>query len=246
MNNIISNIAVLSVLGAVISAHMVIESPTPRVEANGGADMKRPMGSVGSIVGNNIPPGLVNGPNGTPSGRDGDLPICKSDKKSPIVEVKAGEPLKVKFLQNNAAHSGGHCEFSLSYDNGKEFVVIHQVLKTCFKKTVPPVGDGNLMEVSEYDIPFPADLPSGEAIFSWTWVNASGNREFYMNCIDVKITGKEGGSYKGKKMLIVNHPSLGTNVIPEFGGNYETGLDLYKAQPEITVTANGTSGGSGG
>jgi hypothetical protein len=33
----------------------------------------------------------------------------------------------------------------------------------------------------------PADaLPSDKVVFSWKWINASGEREFYQNCIDIK------------------------------------------------------------
>jgi hypothetical protein len=40
----------------------------------------------------------------------------------------------------------------------------------------------------------PADAPAGEALFAWTWFNQVGNREMYMNCATVTITGGSGGA----------------------------------------------------
>ncbi|PIA19743.1 hypothetical protein COEREDRAFT_33908, partial [Coemansia reversa NRRL 1564] len=101
----------------------------------------------------------------------------------------AGKSITVEFGQHAVSHSGGHCEFSLSYDGGKTFVVIHQELRYCFvgKK---PASITNEVSVFSYTFKLPEDLPSSDkAVFSWTWVNASGNREFYMNCADVSISG---------------------------------------------------------
>jgi hypothetical protein len=35
----------------------------------------------------------------------------------------------------------------------------------------------------------PADLTSGEYTLAWTWFNKVGNREMYMNCAPIQITG---------------------------------------------------------
>ncbi|KAJ2467102.1 hypothetical protein GGI02_004149, partial [Coemansia sp. RSA 2322] len=59
-----------------------------------------------------------------------------------------------------------------------------------------------------------------------------GNREFYQNCADVSITGSSAGSFSGKEMVIANHNGYPT--IPEFAGNYDTGLDLYRNAKNIT------------
>ncbi|KAJ1936769.1 hypothetical protein GGF37_005474, partial [Kickxella alabastrina] len=127
----------------------------------------------------------------------------------------------------------------MSYDGGKTFVVIHEELKYCF---VGSASSGNSMSISSYDIKLPSDLPaSDKAVFAWTWVNASGNREFYMNCADVAIKSSST-SFTGKEMTIVNHK--GYETIPEFGGSYDTGLDIYNKAKQITVTSSGVSKGA--
>ncbi|KAJ2714005.1 hypothetical protein H4R19_001958 [Coemansia spiralis] len=168
-------------------------------------------------------------------------PLCKYTTPWPTPAAKwtAGQSVTVKFGQHAVSHSGGHCEFSLSYDGGKTFVVIHQELQYCF--TGANLGITNEVKIFSYTFTLPKDLPgSDKAVFAWSWVNASGNREFYMNCADVAISGTSK-SFTGKQMTIANYKGYPT--IPEFNGNYNTGLDLYKKDIK-TITVNGD--GSGG
>ncbi|KAJ1936809.1 hypothetical protein EC988_008085, partial [Linderina pennispora] len=147
------------------------------------------------------------------------------------------------FYPGGATHSGGHCEFSLSYDGGKTFVVVHQALKYCFFTGAPSAG--GVDTVRSYTINLPANLPGTDrAVFAWTWVNAAGNREFYNGCGDIAIKGS-AGSYTGKKVTIANY-GPGYPVIPEFLGNYNTGLEYYTTNTTaVTVTGPGYNGGSG-
>lgn len=46
--------------------------------------------------------------------------------------------------------------------------------------------------MSTYDFNMPSDVANGDALFAWTWFNYEGNREMYMNCADVTITGGSG------------------------------------------------------
>jgi hypothetical protein len=128
-----------------------------------------------------------------------------------------------------APHGGGHCQFALSYDNGANWVVIADALRTC-----PLAGN--------YPVTIPATAPaSDKVVFAWTWINAVGNREYYMNCADIIIRNPagSGGSITGKKLLIANQPGYPT--VPEFMGNLETGMDLINARPTITVRASGST-----
>jgi len=173
-----------------------------------------------------------------PIATDGEVfqPLCKYSVPydTPVATWTAGQTVPVSFQAGGAAHGGGHCQFSLSYDGGVTFVVIHDILRNCFFNSP---SAGNAAEVLSYQIPLPAQLPSGRAIFSWSWVNASGNREYYHNCSDVEITGNSS-SFSGPKMLVANYgPDY--PVIPEFHGNYDTGLDLFDARPIVTVSGGG-------
>ncbi|KAJ2401089.1 hypothetical protein GGI23_001628 [Coemansia sp. RSA 2559] len=98
-------------------------------------------------------------------------------------------------------------------------------------------------EVFSYTFTLPKDLPSSDnVIFAWSWVNAIGNREFYMNCADIKITGSSSSSYTGKQMVIANHNGYPT--IPEFGSDYTTGLQYYNTGEKVTVTGSGSTSSS--
>ncbi|KAJ2723527.1 hypothetical protein GGI07_002565 [Coemansia sp. Benny D115] len=167
------------------------------------------------------------------------MPLCRhtTPYATPSATWTAGQSVTIKFNPSAAIHSGGNCEFSISYDNGKTFAVIHQELRYCFLSSKPS-GLTNTASVLSYTFNLPADLPSSDkAVFAWSWVNASGNREFYMNCADVAIKGGSSSSYTGKEMTIANYPGYPT--IPEFNGNYETGMEHYTNAKNITVSPSG-------
>ncbi|KAI9593789.1 hypothetical protein BDF19DRAFT_345279, partial [Syncephalis fuscata] len=108
----------------------------------------------------------------------GDLP-CRHKQRGPVMATyRAGQSINVNFKFINK-HKGGHCQFGLSYDN-ENFVV----LKTVF---------GNCFDVDSYTVPLPAGTKGGDAVFSWSWVNAEGNREYYNNCADIHIDGPSNG-----------------------------------------------------
>ncbi|KAJ2363184.1 hypothetical protein IW150_006804 [Coemansia sp. RSA 2607] len=164
-------------------------------------------------------------------------PLCKHTVPfpTPCTTWTAGQQVSVQFAPGGAPHGGGHCQYSLSYDGGNTFVVVYEVLEHCFG------ADNNQRDFS---FTLPSTLPSSDkVVFAWTWVNAIGNREFYMNCADVAIKGGSG-TYTGKQMTIANH--AGYPTIPEFSGNYATGLDLYQNTKNITVSGSGSTSGSSG
>jgi hypothetical protein len=82
-------------------------------------------------------------------------------------------------LTGSATHGGGSCQLSLSYDNGQTFKVIQSM-------------EGGCPLVSRYNFKIPSDVANGQALFAWTWYNLIGNRELYMNCADVVISGGTG------------------------------------------------------
>ncbi|KAL1924786.1 uncharacterized protein VTP21DRAFT_4440 [Calcarisporiella thermophila] len=154
---------------------------------------------------------------------------CRGFKEGPAESTfKAGDTVPVSIV-GGAPHGGGHCQFALSYDKGKTFVVIQDEMETC------PLE-------RNYNIKIPNNAPSGKAVFAWTWVNAIGNREYYMNCADVNIVGSQNGKLTGKELLVVNLP--GRKTIPEFAGNKNTGKDLFAQRKTITVSGNGDVEGS--
>ncbi|KAJ2821112.1 hypothetical protein FBU31_005010 [Coemansia sp. 'formosensis'] len=223
----IVRVLVSAILATTALAHVSMKSPCVRYTPFCDSCPELP---PGQSMDNNI-----NAPIGTHESIS--QPLCKytTPYAKPAAHWNAGSTVSVEFNPHAAVHGGGHAEFSLSYDMGKTFVVIHRELRYCF--TGGPSSSNTGTQLS-YAIPLPADLPSGDrVIFAWTWVNAIGNREFYMNCADVAIAGKDGGSFTGPQMLVANY-GPDTPLIPEFNGNYETGIDLYNSRPMVAVTGS--------
>ncbi|KAJ1977519.1 hypothetical protein H4R34_003547, partial [Dimargaris verticillata] len=128
-------------------------------------------------------------------GRSDPMPLCRgAPKKGSVKTYSAGEQVVMKF-NRGATHKGGHCKFSLSVDD-KVFVAIYTVLNECFIDS----------QGTSIKIQIPEDAPTLKgATLAWTWVNAEGNREFYMNCIDVDIDGKPDGKIVGPPIVIANY-----------------------------------------
>ncbi|KAJ1952722.1 hypothetical protein IWQ62_006161 [Dispira parvispora] len=162
------------------------------------------------------------------------FPICHHAEPyaSPVETVQAGSSITVSF-DGTAIHNGGHCEFSLSYDGGKTFVAIQTIIKKCF------------LEGKSFSVPIPKEAPNGKAVFAWSWVNATGNREFYMTCSDIEIQGGGSGSLKGPKMLTPNYDGSSPKI-GEFGQGGDDCSNLYKERPTIEISAGGAAASSGG
>ncbi|KAJ2840542.1 hypothetical protein FBU31_000332 [Coemansia sp. 'formosensis'] len=233
------SIACVATLAGLAAAHNSIISPCPRYSPFGLQCPAVPAGQTAD--------GDINAPiSSVQLGYS--QPLCRftTPFATPSATWTAGQSVTIKFNPNAVSHSGGHCEFSMSYDGGKTFAVIHRELQYCFVGS-KPASVTNDVSVSSYTFNLPSDLPSSDkAVFAWSWVNASGNREFYMNCADVAIKGGSSTSYTGPQMVIANYQGYPT--IPEFDGDYTTGLQYYTGAKNITVSASGStsSGGSGG
>ncbi|KAF9181656.1 hypothetical protein BGZ51_007656 [Haplosporangium sp. Z 767] len=148
----------------------------------------------------------LNAPIGTHDQKN--LPYCRTNIPSATRTVyKAGQNIRTEYALG-ATHNGGHCQWAISYDNGKTWVVIKTWLRNCLR---------NASSAKPYiiNVKIPANAPSGKAIFMWLWNNASGVREMYSNCADIEIKGKNGGKLKGVAPLIANYGSKSL-YIPEF------------------------------
>ncbi|KAJ1905926.1 hypothetical protein LPJ71_004422 [Coemansia sp. S17] len=222
-------------LAGLTAGHVSIISPCPRYSPVGENCPALPAGESLDIAEK-----AINGPISSVQ-LGGTMPLCRhtTPYATPSATWTAGQSVTIKFNPSAAIHSGGNCEFSMSYDNGKTFAVIHRELRYCFLGS-KPASLTNTATILSYTFNLPADLPSSDkAVFAWSWVNASGNREFYMNCADVAIKGGSSKSYTGPEMVVANYPGYPT--IPEFNGNYETGMEHYTGAKNITVSPSGGS-----
>lgn len=211
-----------------VSAHVSLQSPCVRYTPYCTSCPPVPAGQSKDYS--------INAPIGTHDSISQPLCKYKTPYATPVAEWTAGTTVTVHFRPHAAVHGGGHCQFALSYDGGKTFVVIQDELRYCF--TGGPTSSNQGTQLS-YDIKLPQDLPSGDhVVFAWAWNNAIGNREFYMNCADISIKGN-GNSFSGKEMLVANY-GPNSPFIPEFNGNYDTGIELYNNRKVITVSGSGS------
>ncbi|KAJ3152599.1 hypothetical protein HDU89_001292 [Geranomyces variabilis] len=193
---------VLATLTGAAHAHMAMSDPTPR--------------------GNPFPPvGTADYDLKSPLDSEArPFPCGGKPKGVNVLTTNAGSTVPVT-IGGSANHDGGHCQFALSVD-GSTFVVVKDVIRDCL------IDSNNF----KYDVPIPGGFPSGPAVLSWTWINALGNREFYMNCAD--ITVNNGGSgFTGPELLIVNLP--GHPTVPEMLAGVDDSRGLFATRPMISV-----------
>lgn len=147
-------------------------------------------------------------------------------------------------LIGSAVHSGGSCQVSVTKDKSptKDSVwkVIHSWEGGC--PDVPPKG-GNWEPADPKAIrpplhfAIPIELPNGEMTMAWTWSNKVGNREFYMNCAAVEVSGgaKDDTAFDALPEMAVNIDGVGKTpckTVEDHDYSYEN--------PGKYVTRNGT------
>ncbi|OAX80583.1 hypothetical protein ACJ72_05083 [Emergomyces africanus] len=144
---------------------------------------------------------------------------CKGYLSQPFrsaAKYQAGNEYDMALEQNTATHRGGSCQFSLSYDKGKSFKVIKSIIGGC------PLP-------LKYKFKIPSTAPSGEAVFAWTWFNRIGNREMYMNCAYVTISGGSGNGFDSLPEIFK------ANVAAQTPCNTEEGKDVVFPNPGPVV-----------
>jgi hypothetical protein len=180
---------------------------------------------------------IMASPPGSNSAADNKAPmksgLCeKNQPVETVTQVIAGNSIQVT-LKGSAPHGGGGCFFSLSYDNGKTFQIIYKTDAQCPIKT-------------DYSITIPKDIPSGPALFVWSWVPVhSGQKEYYMTCSKISVSGGTASKMRGISMPIYNLPGY-----PEF---YQNGPQKSRTKNWVdsvkfdnrNPTASSVSSGSG-
>ncbi|WYZ37569.1 hypothetical protein EsH8_II_001075 [Colletotrichum jinshuiense] len=206
----------LVLLASQVSAHMAITYPPPlRSKENrfSGYDIDYSITSPLSASGSDFP-------------CKGTLNLLGSDKASPVATWQAGQTYNMT-IAGGANHNGGSCQAALSFDSGKTFTVIHSYIGAC-----PVAGTSSLK------FTLPADTPSAQdAIFAWTWFNNVGNREFYMNCAVITITG--GGGQGSTTTSFSSRPQIFKANINNGCSTLE-GSDVLFPNPGPDVTTAGT------
>lgn len=195
MKNVAALSAVLA-LASSVSAHMFISSPSPLA----GSAPKDPLAADGS----NFPCHGVSLPG------SGGASMAVGSSQVLTFDTGAGGV-------NTAVHGGGSCQISITYETDaakikdpSNWKVLYSILGGCPSNT-PLNMDGNFMGtdgktytgsypcsdpttngydcVNSFNFTIPQGVQTGQATLAWTWFNNVGNREMYMNCVAVDITG---------------------------------------------------------
>lgn len=179
-----------------VSAHMVINKPTPYGKSS---------------------------LNNSPLSPDGSDYPCKQrsgvyDAEGANNVMPLGSTQELSFT-GSAVHGGGSCQISITYDKeptkNSVFKVIHSIVGGCPAKGVEgnigndPNGNG----AGTYNFQIPQDLPTGEATLAWTWFNKIGNREMYMNCAPVTITG--GSAKRARSAPVLRRDQSAYDALPD-------------------------------
>ncbi|GKT51905.1 uncharacterized protein ColSpa_12086 [Colletotrichum spaethianum] len=209
-------VSALVLLASCASAHMAITYPPPlrsKENPNNGGDIDYSITSPLSASGSDFP-------------CKGTLNLLGTPKAAPVATWQAGQVYNMT-IAGGANHNGGSCQASLSFDNGKTFTVIHSYIGNC-----PVAGTSSLK------FTLPADTPSAQdALFAWTWFNNVGNREFYMNCAVITITG--GGAGGSTTTAFSSRPQIFKANIANGCSTLE-GSDVMFPDPGPDVTTAGT------
>ncbi|KAK9894041.1 lytic polysaccharide monooxygenase [Cystobasidium minutum MCA 4210] len=163
-------VAMLAQAPLSVNAHIEMISP-PSLRSKSNTQYSQGSQEMQNLIDyTNTAPLAFDGSNFACKGYAGDVP----GKSHAVDTVKAGQDYQVK-LDGSATHEGGSCQFSLSYDGGQNFGVIHSVIGGC------PLA-------KQYSFKIPNNVPAGKnVLLSWTWFNKVGNREMYMNCAAINI-----------------------------------------------------------
>lgn len=210
--------AVIAALAGSASAHMMLSFPPPL------NSKYNPFANSASIDYSYTAPLSADGSNYPCKGYQSDLGTPAGQS---VASFAVGGQGNITVV-GGAAHGGGSCQISLSTDGAKTFKVIQSIIGNC-----PVNGEGN------FDFTVPSDAPTGDAVLAWSWNNRIGNREFYMNCAAVTLTGgsakreatdKRAASFSSAPDIFVANIGNGCNVAE--------GGDVDYPNPGEAVTKN--------
>ncbi|KAG7009658.1 hypothetical protein G7Y79_00002g007730 [Physcia stellaris] len=169
-----SSLAALTAFFALASAHVKIESPVPYGAGNAAPAIDtNPLRADGS-----------------------DYPCKQRLDVYKVVKnnvMAIGEPQPLTF-QGQATHGGGSCQIALSKDmqptKSSVFKVILSIEGGCPSKNPGNVGNDPFgYGADKFQYTIPAEVSPGDYTLAFTWFNKIGQREMYMNCAPITVTG---------------------------------------------------------
>ncbi len=165
---------ILGLAGAA-SAHMKLNFPppfnasnNPHIEGAGDPFLQYPHNCCGRV---------------DPIPCRGYLSLLGTSAGRPVASWPAGS-VQNWNITGTGNHWGGSCQIGFSVDKGETFRVA-----TSYEGNCPHRRGGSEAEGQSFDFTVPNDLPEGEAVFAWTWINRE--QEFFMNCAAVTIAAAD-------------------------------------------------------
>lgn len=231
-------------LAGLSSAHMILASPKPF-----GGVSQSPLLEDGS----NFPCQMTAG---------------GSYQSAGSTSMAKGSPQELAFI-GQAVHGGGSCQVSITYDTAPTKNSVWKVIKSIQGGCPAKNQEGNMGNSASAADPFtyqfqiPNDIPTGNATIAWTWLNRIGNREYYMNCAPISITGGSGDQSAFDAlpdMLVANIPAITSCTTKDLDGkdyrypNPGKDVDNFNMVPLVDLNGDcgakvaggsGSSGGSG-
>ncbi|KAL8958176.1 MAG: hypothetical protein Q9193_004717, partial [Seirophora villosa] len=160
--------ALVAVSITTASAHIIMESPVPY-----GKPDSNPLLADGS-----------------------DFPCKQRPDVYKVVKqniMPIGQPQTLSFI-GQATHGGGSCQISLTTDKEPTKDSVWKVIES-IEGGCPSTAPGNLGDdptgrgTDQFSFSIPPMIAPGDYTLAWTWFNKIGNREMYMNCAPVTVTG---------------------------------------------------------
>lgn len=125
-----------------------------------------------------------------PGSPGSDYPCQQSDGVYDITTMNnmaVNEPIPISF-NGSASHGGGTCQIAVTLDKKPTVDSVFKIIKV-YEGGCPTAQNGNDGSDGGFDFTIPTGFPSGQASLAWVWYNKIGNREVYMNCAPITVTG---------------------------------------------------------
>lgn len=178
--------------------------------------------------------------------QDGHEVAFDAQGKNNVMPIGVNQTLS--FI-GSAVHGGGSCQISLTTDKpatkNSKWQVIHSIIGSC-----PSNQPGNLPDdanghnATQFQYSIPEGIAPGDYVLAWTWFNNVGNREMYMNCAPVTVTG--GSGKRGADMETPGLPKRATSFPDMFVANIGNGCKTVDSKnvkfpnPGDSVQVNNT------
>ncbi|QIX02019.1 hypothetical protein AMS68_007536 [Peltaster fructicola] len=128
-------------------------------------------------------------------------------KISQMNNMAVGDSQTLSFT-GSASHGGGTCQLAVSLDHEPTTNSTWKIIQV-YEGGCPVASAGN-SGTDTFTFKIPQNFPNGVATLAWTWYNRVGNREIYMNCAPITVTGgADNQDYYNTlpNMYIINLPS---------------------------------------